>query len=362
MALSVSLWRRDFTAELATPRMTFAVMRHSWRAIGGPHQATIRATGDLRALWELIETLRYPIELVDEHGEPRWWGYVAEAEVRVEGIAISVSLDSMANRVAVAYAYTTEQNPSGERATTAYAQDDTSVDEYGTIERLESSASDDTETAVALRDSVLEALRWPQPQVRIEPGGREIQATLYCRGWWDTLRWRMYDNAGIDVVETTTQVEEIIDELGEFIEGVLIETASGVQALEYRDGDTNAQAEIEALMGRGTSNDRRVLAEVTRERYVRLYEEPASGSGDYLLLADGTLHDAYDNPLPPGACVAGVWARLKDVLPATIDTTRLTDPALVFIEECEWDEENYRIGRIEPRGPSVMSMGEIEPR
>jgi len=171
----------------------------------------------------------------------------------------------------------------------------------------------------------------------------------------------MYDNPGIDLVETSTQVAEIIDDLAEFVEGVLIETASGVTALEYRDGDTNAQAEIEALLGRGSSTGRRLLADVTRERYARLYQEPAPGSGDHLLLADGTLHDAWDNPLPPGACAAGVWARLKDVLPATIDTTRLADPALVFIEESEWDENQYRLARIEPRGPSPMQLMRIEP-
>jgi len=361
VTLQVCLYQRSFAAELATPRIAFAVERHSRRAIGGPHQATITATGDVAALWELIEALRCPVEILDERGEARWWGYVAEVEARLEGIAVSVNLDRMANRVAVAYAYTTPDNTIGTRATTAYAQDDDSVAEYGTIERLESSSSDDTATAAALRDSVLEALRWPQPQVRIEPGGGGLTVTLQCRGWWDTLRWRMYDNAGIDVVETTTQVAEIVTSLGEFIEGMLIEDASGVSAIEYRDGDTNAQAEIVALLERGTSNGRRVLAEVTRERYLRLYEEPASGSSDYLLLADGSLHDAYDNPLPPGACVAGVWARLKDILPASIDTTRLADPALVFIEESEWDEGAYRLGRIEPRGPSAMSLGEIEP-
>jgi len=361
MTLLVTMRRRDFSADLATPRVTFGVERHSWRAIGGPHQATITAAGDITALWELIEALRCPVELLDAHGEARWWGYVAEVEVRVEGIALSVSLDSMANRVAVAYAYVTEGDVIGSRATTAWAQDDESVTEYGTVERLESSSSDDTETAAHLRDVILAQVRWPQAQVSITPGGAEAGATPQCRGWWDTLRWGMYDNPGTEAVETTEQIASIVAEAGEFVAGTLVESASGISGLEYRDGDTNAQVEIEALLARGTSNDRRLLAQLTRERYLRVYEEPAAGASDYFLLASGALRTAFDTALAPGQCPAGVWARLKDVLPATLDLTRLADPALVFVEGSEWDEAQGRLGRIDPRAPAGANVSGVEP-
>jgi len=339
--------RRDFGADLSTPHLSWRVERFSWRAIGGPHQARITAGGDLTALWGLAETLRCPIELLDDHGEARWWGYVAEVEVQVEGLALTAALDTMANRIAVAYAYSSG-DAVGSRATTAWAQDDESVAEFGTVERLESSSSEDSTTAAQLRDVLLERLKWPQTALRLSPGGG-AGATLTCRGWWDTLRWRHYDNPDITPIETTAQVAAIVTSVGEFLAGTVIEDASGVMISPYEDGDRTAQAVIDDLLARGTTADRRLLAQVTRERYLRLYEEPAAGAADYLLLGDGTLRDRWNNRLAPGDLPAGVWARLKDVLPGTLDLTRLSDPGLVMIDESEWDEAQQRIANIVSR-------------
>jgi len=359
VVLTPRLQRRDFGADLATPQITMRLERQSWRAIGGPHLARIRVGGDITALWGLAEALRCPVELLDDHGEPRWWGYVAEVEVRVGGIALSVTLDSMANRIAVAYAYVTEGDVIGSRATTSWAQDDESVAEYGTVERMESSSGDDSATAAALRDTTLAQLRWPQASLRVTPGGREVGATLHCRGWWDTLRWRYYDNPATEGLQTTAQIAAIVAE-AEFLGGTLVETDDAVEASQYQDGDQSAQSVIEALLARGTSNDRRLLAQVTRERYLRVYEEPAAGASDYFLLASGALRTAFDTALAPGQCPAGVWARLKDVLPASIDMVRLAEPELVMLEETEWDEALQRVAAIGSRGAAASLMG-VEP-
>ncbi|NLD43666.1 MAG: hypothetical protein GX657_09240, partial [Chloroflexi bacterium] len=346
--LEPRLSRRDFTPTLATPGLSLRVERLSWRAMGGPHLATIRAGGDVTALWSLVEALRCPVEIFDPHGAARWWGYVAEVEVEVEGIALTASLDTMANRVAVAYAYSTG-DAVGSRATTAWAQDDDSVLEFGTVERLESSSSSDSADATQLRDVTLARVRWPQTAVRLTPGAGAVGATLECRGWWDTLRWRHYDNPDVTPAATMDEVAAVVADVGEFFEGTRIDAASGVLVSPYEDGDRTAQDVIADLLARGSANDRRMLAEVTRERYLRLYEEPAAGSGDYLLLADGSLRDRYNRRLAPGECPVGVWARLTDVLPATLDLTRLTNPGLVMLDEVEWDESQQRIANIVTR-------------
>lgn len=361
MTLTVRFRRRDMQEALVLPRVTWQVRNHSWAAIGGPKAATIEASGDAGALWELIEMLRCPVEVRNPVGDAVWWGYVAEAEVTVGAITVSASLDSMANRLAVAYAYTTADNTIGTRATTAWAEDAQSIAEYGTFERLESSHTDDTTTAAALRDAMLQAYRFPIPTVRVSPGSTERKATLQCRGWWETLARRMYDNAGVDSVETTTQIEDILTQAGEFVERVDIEDASGVSSLEYRDGDTSAQAEIEKLLERGSSSGLRMLATITRERVLRVYEEPEPGQMDLLLHADGRLLDRFGVPLGYAECPAGRWARLADVIPATVATSLLADPNLLFIEEAEWDEDKGRLGRIEPRGRSVFDVSRLDP-
>lgn len=361
MSLTVRFQRRDFQDALVLPAVQFGVERHSWAAVGGPKDATIRAAGDAPALWELLELLRCPVEIRNHQGDPVWWGYVADVEVSVGAISVSASLDSMANRVAIAYAYTTADNTIGTRATTSWVEDAQSVAEYGTWERLEASHTDDTTTAAALRDALLEAQKLPVPAVRASPGGKDQSATLHCRGWWDTLSRRMYDNAGTDAVETTEQIEDIIAAVGEFVTAVDVVDASGVSSLEYRDGDTSAQAEVEKLLERGHSTGRRMLCVVTRERVLRLYVEPTPGQYDLLLHADGTLRDRFGAALGYGECPAGEWARLTDVLPATVATSLLADASLLFIEEAEWDEVNMRLGRIEPRGPSVFDVSRLDP-
>lgn len=361
MSLTLRFQRRDFQDSLVLPRVTWQVERHSWSAIGGPKDATIMASGDAPALWELVEMLRCPVEVRNQYGDAVWWGYVAEVEVTVGAITVAASLDSMANRLAVAYAYTTAENTIGTRSTTAWAEDGQSVAEYGTFERLEASHTDDTTTAAALRDALLEAYKLPVPTVTVNPGEAEQGATLHCRGWWDTLSRRMYDNVGVAAVETTTQIEDIVTAVGEFVEAIDIQDASGVSSLEYRDGDTSAQAEIEKLLERGSASGRRMLALVTRERVLRVYLEPEQGQYDLLLHSDGRLLDRFGARLGYGECPVGRWARLVDVIPATVATSLLADPNLLFIEEAEWDEIHGRLGRIEPRGPSVFDVSRLDP-
>lgn len=361
MTLAVRFQQRSFAEALVLPRVWWQVERHSWAAIGGPKDATITAFGDAPALWELVQMLRCPVEVRNHRGDPVWWGYVAEVEVSVGAITVAASLDTMANRLAVAYAYTTPDNTIGTRATTAWVEDAQSVAEYGTFERLEASHTDDTTTAAALRDALLEAYKLPIPTVTVAAEAAEQRATLHCRGWWDTFARRMYDNVGVTAVETTTQIEDIVTAVGEFVTAIDIQDASGVSSLEYRDGDTSAQAEIEKLLERGSASGRRMLAMVTQERVLRVYLEPEPGQYDLHLHADGRLLDRFGVALGYGECPAARWARLTDVIPATVATSLLADPNLLFIEEAEWDEVQGRLGRIEPRGPSVFDVSRLDP-
>ena len=45
--------------------------------------------------------MRCPVEITDERGTLVWYGYVAEVETRVGAITVGVSLDDMANKIAV---------------------------------------------------------------------------------------------------------------------------------------------------------------------------------------------------------------------------------------------------------------------
>jgi hypothetical protein len=177
------------------------VERYSRSVFGGPKQATLPARGDDLDLWSLIELLRTPVTISADEGDAVWWGYVAE----VTGVAknllkptaprvqFGVSLNSMRNRIALAY---TLLNAAGEetRVTTAWddaeGNDLVSQMEYGIWELLWTASASSQAHAEAARAMKLSQVKYPVPTLSLNYDAQESQATLICRGWWDTLDWR----------------------------------------------------------------------------------------------------------------------------------------------------------------------------
>lgn len=196
VALRPVFYQRDFSGPRAAAGVTWVVNRYSHAAVGGPVRASLTAYGDVHALWELVELLRCPVELAGETGQAVWWGYVADVTVRVNALEIGVSVQEMANRVAVAYSRVAPGTATvGERATTSWAQDGESVTAYGTKERLFGLAGATDAAAEAARDTWLSVRRWPVVLVSGSGARESLSATVICHGWWDTLDWTYYAQA-----------------------------------------------------------------------------------------------------------------------------------------------------------------------
>jgi len=123
-----------------------------------------------------------------------------------------------------------------------------------------------------------------------------------------------------------------------------LEVSSGVWACQYRLGDHKIRTELEELLNAGTAAGRRLLASVKKDRRVRVWEEPAPGAEDWGMFRDGSIRDAGDRVYPGWKGPVGVWARLRDGLPGSVDVTRLADISRVFIERVEWSEKEGRLG------------------
>ena len=151
-------------------------------------------------------------------------------------------------------------------------------------------------------------------------------------GMWGDLLFKVVGNS-----PTTEQITTLVTSCGQFLTGTIIENASGVNTNPYRDGDSTALYELEQLLLTGTTNDRRLLCEVTRNRYLRVYEEPAkpAKSASYALDKEGVLKTRYMTEVDQSLCPVGVWAHLADVIPATVDLSLISDPNLFLIEEAE---------------------------
>jgi hypothetical protein len=337
MSFSVIFQSRDFSVRNA-PRVDLTVKSLLWNVVGGPLEASISATGGKLELWELVEFLRCPVIIVDERAEPLWWGFVNEVRVNT-GIEMGLSLASMANRIAVAYSYVKPGTTSvGQRKTTSWVEDAISIATYGYKELLSSQAGLTDEAAEALRNALLASKRFPQGVITPGQASKTQGATLYCRGWFDTLSWRHYRNTGTANKLTTEQITAIVNSSGQFLRGTIVHDISGISSSEYRAGDMNAKREIEALLAVGTTNGRRLLATVNQDRWLVIDEEPEPDIASVLLRSDGRLVNAKTGAemrKPP----VGQWVYLQDLIPPSVDLSRVLDPSLQFVEGASWNTQ-----------------------
>jgi hypothetical protein len=174
---------------------------------------------------------------------------------------------------------------------------------------------------------------YPNGNLFIKPAG----------AWYDKNMDALFRVVGEEA--TTAQIVDIVSDAGEFFLGTDIIDASGVNSTMFREGDQTALYEIMELLKAGTTNNRRLLAEVTKVRNLRVYEEPAMDESNYSLLRDGTIEDENGNIVPPQDCPVGVWMTMKEYVPSTVNASRLIKPESIFVEEAKYDavRDEYRI-------------------
>ena len=108
--------------------------------------------------------------------------------------------------------------------------------------------------------------------------------------------------------ETTAQIGDVVEACGQFLNGARIDSASGVYTGPYRAGDATALQEIVAHLKAGTSAAVPLQAEVTQDRYLRVYEQPQPATAVLYIGRDGLLADAAGKALPAWTPAAGRWA------------------------------------------------------
>lgn len=139
--------------------------------------------------------------------------------------------------------------------------------------------------------------------------------------------------------QTTTQVSRLITDFGALLGATTIQDASGVYSAPGRDGDADALSEIGQLLHAGSTNGRRMLARVLRDKTVAITEAPAAAASLYLDRA-GRITDAVGLPAHPQTCPVGVWLAPRDVVPAGAPAAPLGATTLFYIEESEYDPKS----------------------
>lgn len=157
--------------------------------------------------------------------------------------------------------------------------------------------------------------------------------------------------------ETTRQITQMVTDVGDSFTATDLIHTSGIYTNQYRDGKTKALDELVDLLESGTTNDRRLLAKVTIERILRIYEQPAQTAEAQILQAeDGSLRNLAGQPLEHGRLCAGQWIERTDI-PQTV--AALTKLSPFFAERCEYDCQRNTM-RIEPQGTaSAYDVGTV---
>lgn len=346
--LSVEMLGRSF-GRVVLPDVSMEVSWLRWEAIGGPASGALRLGGSGKA--DCLDWLRRPVYVRTVGGEAVWWGFVWSVRVPLGGYVVGKSLEGVANRVRVRYTDTT-----GAEAVTGWADNSASQAELGVIEYEEQMAQEEATSTEAeqRRARILGDRAWPTPTLErwgVDGGYGEIM----LRGWWQTLTWQYWTQAGTGGVENTTQVASIVSAEGAFLTGTDVVNSSGVSGEQERDGTQTALENIAELLATGTTNGRRLLATVTRERILRVWEEPArSAAAEYNLHGGNRMSQGrVQAALLPGVGPVGVWAALVDLPVGLAQGELVAQLSPVFVEANEWSD-----GKLRPEARDIQSAWE----
>jgi hypothetical protein len=171
--------------------------RMSWKAIGGPHRATVRAWTGIHRLADMLDYLRNGVKLYDAQGHLCWWGYVHEVKIKWGVTEVGVSLDRMYNRVKVGYKTLAAGEDATEDAETDWAENEISTGQYGDKELILSTGSLILSEAAAerVRDTKLAQIAFPLAVADYESRASDPMVEIECRGWWEILSWAHYSQA-----------------------------------------------------------------------------------------------------------------------------------------------------------------------
>ena len=208
MAFAVEFRNRGGSPVRGMDGLTWTVGPYSARAVGGYEEASLTVTGEAALLWGLLEWLRYEVTIRNENGNDVWCGFVAAVEVGFGGITVGMDVETVRNRVCVAYTYR-DADGSQVRETTTWAEDLDSQAAYGVHEEILSMGDITAAVATSRRDAYLAMRKTPARTLMV--GAGNVGATVRCVGWWQQLDWRYWAQpAGFETYAGEAKEEHVI--------------------------------------------------------------------------------------------------------------------------------------------------------
>jgi len=314
---------------------------HTLSANGGFDKMTISIADDRLSLDEWIEKgVGRHVEVYNQAETLVWEGFINVVSGTMGAFKISVGqLAEIGNRVSVAYApVDTATSPPTVGATTitTIAENESSQDRFGIIEKVLSTGRVTDDEAELIRDTYLKESAFPATSSEISLGASsQPSITLECLGYWYWTNLYVYNDTDSGTMQVDDRIKEIIEaDPNGFFPTPVIDTNNSIVP-EESDEDKMAMAHLKELLALGGASDQLYTLGFYggRKAYYKempsdvAYKTTLSDQGQRILTYEGALVYPWD--VRPAQ-----WMFVSDALIGRYtDANELyEDPRYMFIE------------------------------
>lgn len=149
---------------------------------GGCSEAELTASGSPESLANLMGWLGDRVEIYNAQQDCVWWGVLWDLDITLGNIQVTLTMDTVYNRIAVIYPFRLPDG-SEESRTTDWAEEPISMAHYGPRELLYSMSSTFSQSAAEVRDQLLARYASPSPVITSRTG-KKFEARIGCAGLW----------------------------------------------------------------------------------------------------------------------------------------------------------------------------------
>jgi hypothetical protein len=317
---------------------------HTISANGGFDSMTIGIADDRLSLDEWIEKgIARHIEIYSQTGVLVFEGFVNVIRGAIGAYQVSVgALMDIGNRVSVAYApvYTDSSPPSvGAQTVTTVADDDTSQERYGIIEKVINGGRVTDTEAELIRDTYLKEQAYPATASEVSVGSSaQPSVTLECLGYWYWTNCYVYNDTDSGTIQVDERIPEIIeDDPNSFFPSPVVDTNNSIVP-EESDEDKIAMAHLKELLALGGASDQRYTLGFYADRKAYYREVPSTVAYKMALSDQGQKIKTFEGALVyPWDIRPAQWIFISDALIGRYTGADLyEDPRYMFIEQVNY--------------------------
>jgi len=284
-----------------------------------------------------------------------WEGYLSSVSAKIGQKTVTLSLDSMANRITVVFI-----DLNGAPGTTTPVNQTTSQALYGIKDRVSSLDSTNAATAIFRATILLADLAFPKSRESAQAlsGSQgDVGLTLSFTGWYGTLTWLVTTFASSGTAITTTQVGSLLVTyvaINNFLStSTLNIIGSGINSPQQIDPRTTYREAIEDRLKLGTGTFPLAWGIYEdRKFYVETWAGAAPNTITYQgYLGDANVYDAAGGIVPPWMVRPNAINQVNDLLDVGPTATAPDAAARTYIGRVTCTISGDQVGvTLEPSG------------